>query len=48
VDDEDIVQHFARSNAFIREGLATGGGVLVHWYVLEICFAKLPIWEILS
>lgn len=33
VDDEDIVQHFARSNAFIKEGLDSGGGVLVHWYV---------------
>jgi dual specificity phosphatase 12 len=31
VDDEDIVQHFATSNAFIRAGLDGGGGVLVHW-----------------
>ena len=30
-DDEDIVQYFARSNAFIKEGLDGGGGVLVHW-----------------
>ena len=32
VEDEDVLQHFARSNAFISEGLAGGGGVLVHWY----------------
>ncbi|MCJ1283844.1 tyrosine protein phosphatase yvh1 [Xylographa opegraphella] len=30
VDDEDVLQHFATSNAFIRDGLAGGGGVLVH------------------
>ena len=33
LDDEDIIQHFATSNAFIKEGLESGGGVLVHWYV---------------
>ncbi|MCJ1475218.1 tyrosine protein phosphatase yvh1 [Lambiella insularis] len=33
VEDEDILQHFATSNAFIRDGLAGGGGVLVHWCV---------------
>jgi dual specificity phosphatase 12 len=31
VEDEDILQHFATSNAFIQEGLDAGGGVLVHW-----------------
>ena len=30
-DDEDMVQHFATTNAFIREGLNGGGAVLVHW-----------------
>ncbi|KAL8718718.1 MAG: hypothetical protein Q9225_004182 [Loekoesia sp. 1 TL-2023] len=31
-DDEhaDIIQHFPASNAFIQEGLDSGGGVLVH------------------
>ena len=33
MDDEDIIQHFATSNAFIKDGLKSGGGVLVHWYV---------------
>ena len=33
LDEEDIIQHFATSNAFIKEGLGNGGGVLVHWYV---------------
>ena len=31
VADEDILQHFAASNAFIQDGLDGGGGVLVHW-----------------
>ena len=31
LDEEDIIQHFAKSNAFIKEGLDSGGGVLVHW-----------------
>ncbi|MCJ1452679.1 tyrosine protein phosphatase yvh1 [Mycoblastus sanguinarius] len=31
VDDENILEHFAASNAFIQEGLDGGGGVLVHW-----------------
>ena len=31
LEDEDILQHFATANAFIREGLEAGGGVLVHW-----------------
>lgn len=31
VDDENILEHFPASNAFIKEGLDGGGGVLVHW-----------------
>lgn len=31
VDEEDLIQHFPASNAFIQEGLDGGGGVLVHW-----------------
>lgn len=31
VEDEDVIQHFSVSNAFIQEGLDGGGGVLVHW-----------------
>ena len=31
LEDEDIIQHFATTNAFIREGLDAGEGVLVHW-----------------
>lgn len=33
VEDENILEHFPTSNAFIQEGLDAGGGVLVHWYV---------------
>ena len=36
VDYEDIIQHFPASNAFIKEGLQTGGGVLVHWYISTV------------
>lgn len=32
-DDENIIEHFANSNAFIQEGIDGGGGVLVHWWV---------------
>ena len=31
LEEENILQHFPASNAFIEEGLASGGGVLVHW-----------------
>lgn len=31
VEDENIMEHFAESNAFIEGGLEGGGGVLVHW-----------------
>ena len=37
LEDEDIVQHFATTNSFIRGGLAGDGGVLVHW-----CVARFP------
>ncbi|PCG94308.1 hypothetical protein PENOC_083340 [Penicillium occitanis (nom. inval.)] len=30
VDDEDLLQYFASTNAFIQAGLDAGGGVLVH------------------
>ena len=36
VEDENIVEHFAGSNAFIQEGLEAGGGVLIHWWVKYI------------
>lgn len=29
--DENIIQYFPITNAFIQEGLDAGGGVLVHW-----------------
>ena len=31
VEDENIIQHFPASNAFMQQGLDGGGGVLVHW-----------------
>lgn len=31
VDDEDLMQSFPDTNAFIQKGLSSGGGVLVHW-----------------
>lgn len=33
VDDENLLEHFASTNAFIQSGLDQGGGVLVHWLV---------------
>ena len=33
VDDENVIEHFTDSNAFIQEGIDSGGGVLVHWWV---------------
>jgi dual specificity phosphatase 12 len=33
VEDENLLQHFKATNAFIEEGLNAGGGVYVHWCV---------------
>lgn len=33
VDDENLLEHFPSCNKFIQDGLDTGGGVLVHWFV---------------
>ena len=38
VEDENIIEHFPGSNAFIQEGLDGGGGVLVHWWVHNFLF----------
>ena len=40
MEDENIIEHFAGSNAFIQEGLDGGGGVLVHWWVRNFFFSK--------
>ncbi|KAI2000028.1 tyrosine protein phosphatase yvh1 [Ophidiomyces ophidiicola] len=43
MDDEDLLQHFPTTNAFVQSGLASGGGVLIHWSdpppVLDILLA---------
>lgn len=31
VEDENLLEHFPATNAFIQQGLEGGGGVLVHW-----------------
>jgi len=31
VEDDNILEHFPASNAFIQKGLDGGGAVLVHW-----------------
>lgn len=31
VEDENLLQYFPATNAFIQQGLDSGGGVLVHW-----------------
>lgn len=31
-DDEDLLQYFPSTNAFISEALRLGGVVFVHWY----------------
>jgi len=31
VDDENLLEHFPKTNQFIQDGLDSGGGVLVHW-----------------
>ena len=35
VDDENLLEHFPSCNNFIQDGLAAGGGVLVHWSFLD-------------
>ena len=30
-DDEDLLQYFPTTNAFISRGLSLGGAVYVHW-----------------
>jgi dual specificity phosphatase 12 len=31
VEDENLLGEFARTGKFIKDGLQSGGGVLVHW-----------------
>lgn len=31
VEDENLLEYFPATNSFIKEGLDSGGGVLVHW-----------------
>ena len=31
VEDENLLGEFAKTGKFIRDGLESGGGVLVHW-----------------
>jgi dual specificity phosphatase 12 len=31
VEDENLLEHLPATNRFIKEGLDSGGGVLVHW-----------------
>lgn len=38
VDDENLLEHFATTNAFIQSALDGGGGVLVHWSVRSLPF----------
>ncbi|KAL8982587.1 MAG: hypothetical protein Q9177_005227 [Variospora cf. flavescens] len=43
LEDEDIIQHFPASNAFIKAGLESRGGVLVHWPApLPLCPVESP------
>lgn len=35
VDDENLLEHFPDCIQFIQSGLDAGGGVLVHWSVLQ-------------
>jgi dual specificity phosphatase 12 len=32
-EEENILQHFKETNAFIEQGIASEGGVFVHWLV---------------
>ena len=40
-DDEDLLQHFPSTNAFISEALRLGGVVFVHWYYTKSCSLKM-------
>ena len=33
VEDDNLLEHFSKTNRFIQDGLDGGGGVFVHWYV---------------
>jgi len=33
MEEENLLQHFAAANAFIEKAIASGGAVLIHWYV---------------
>ena len=35
IDDEDLLQYFPSTNAFISEALRLGGVVFVHWYYMK-------------
>ena len=37
-DDENLLEHFPATNDFIQDGLHSGGGVLVHWWVQHFFF----------
>ncbi len=37
VADENLLEHFPATNAFIQSALDGGGGVLVHWSVPTRC-----------
>lgn len=41
LEDENVIENFAGSNAFIQEGLDGGGGVLVHWWVKSFSWLSL-------
>jgi len=33
VEGENLIEHFATTNAFVEKAVANGGAVLIHWYV---------------
>lgn len=35
VEDENLIQHFASTNAFVEKAMASDGAVFIHWYVGE-------------